>query len=141
MLNFDTVIRFVSIPYNSMLILAFIISGIILFFPNKRHTIKAEDITQKSAQKMSIIDVRDNPISRIPRSKVLNLEQLVKTNQIYKHLKNKDETIIIIAQNRTQALKNYKLLTKLQYKNVYILEKGIDGWKNAGLPLTQKALS
>jgi rhodanese-related sulfurtransferase len=144
----QTGIKFFSSPYNIVLTTTFILSGLILFMPNsKKYSLSAESLSKKTyAEKVNLIDIRDirdikdikeKTKKSIPRSKILNIVELSKNQQLNKHLKNKDETIVLISDNYKHALLNLTILKKLNYTNVHILENGINGWVEAGFPLVE----
>ncbi|MFM2344492.1 MAG: hypothetical protein RLZZ210_1103 [Pseudomonadota bacterium] len=135
----NTVISFLSSPYNAVLLAIFIISGIILMLPDsKKFNIKAEDITQRTTDKNTntiMVDIRESTQKRLPKSKSMNIVELAKSGNLAKQLKNKNDIIIIISEGQKDGLQALKILKSQEYTNVFILEKGVDGWINAGLPL------
>ena len=138
-LTLDIIIAFLSIPYNAFLLGVFIICATILILPNtKKFNIKAEDITQKSTDKNTntvMVDIRANPQKRLPRSKALNIKELSKSSNLSKQLKNKNDIIILISEGQKDGVEALKILKLAGYTNVFILEKGVQGWLDAGLPL------
>ncbi len=136
----ESVLSFLSIPYNAILALGTIFSGVALILPDtKKFSIKAEDLTKQTyGNNILLIDVRTDPQQRIPKSKLLNIENLQKTQQLNKNLKNKEANIVLITENRAQGLANMKLLKLQGYQNVLLLDKGIKGWLSAGLPVISK---
>ncbi len=138
-LTLEKITAFLIIPYNAFLLAVFAVCAVILMIPNtKKYNIKAEDITQKSKDKnvnTVMIDIRNNPEKRLPRSKILNIKELNAASNLNKHLKNKNDTIILVAEGQKDGIESLKILKHQGYNSVFILENGIQGWLNAGLPL------
>jgi rhodanese-related sulfurtransferase len=133
----QSILSFLSIPYNAILACGVILSGIALLLPStKKFSINAEDLTKKLHGNSTIfVDIRDNPKQRLPKSKMLKIKDLHQSQQLSKHLKNKEANIVLISENRMQGLDNLKLLKTQGYQNVLLLEKGLQGWLDAGLPV------
>lgn len=95
-----------------------------------------------------ILDVRDNPVKTVqgavalPASELAEMhdkmnKQKVATNKrtIFK-LRDKKAPIVIVAdtEDADEAIEAYEILTFWKFKNVTIMNEGLEGWNAAELP-------
>ncbi len=138
MTSINHIMNFMSIPYNLILAATFVISGIFMLSPDtKKNFITASKISKQNT-KFTFVDIRQEYTNFIAKSKFINITELQKQGNINKHLKNKEDHIIIVSDNKAKALQALKSLKDLKYNNVFILSNGVDGWKSNGLPLKSK---
>lgn len=57
----------------------------------------------------------------------INIPEYEISRQIEKIIPDKNSEIIIYCQVGNRSKKAYKILSKMQYKNIYVLKDGIDG--------------
>jgi rhodanese-related sulfurtransferase len=128
---------------NIWLIVAMIVSGAILIWPEVRKLMGAQSElgTLQTIQLMNqknaiVLDVRENgeySAGHIPNSRHIPLSELERRlNELEKF---KQRPIIVNCQTGMRSGNATRILKKHQFATVYQLKGGIGAWQQANLPL------
>lgn len=124
---------------NNLLILGIaLISGGMLLFPNLLNRgskpISATETVQSINQDQTIlIDIR--PLDRYKSGHIAQAKHILAADLVAKSQNwPKDKTIILVCDTGRTAQRSASELRKAGFSNVRVLENGIVGWIQAGLP-------
>ena len=138
-------IGFLTHGYNWALLLVFVLSGAILFYPLvTRQLSPVREVTTLEATRLLnkgnplVLDVREaNEVEggRLPNAVHIPLSQLKdRAGEIGKYL---SRPVIMYCARGVRAGAEIAALSRLGFKEVQSLRGGFRAWKDAGLPVTK----
>lgn len=130
---------------NSWLIALAVGSGLMLIWPmltkggGTRVTVAQATllINQKKAQ---LLDIRDDEMVKhsgaVPNAKRIEIKELKEKARTV--AKNKELPILIMCQTGARSGAAATILKGEGYANVYVIEGGVNAWKEAGMPIRKQ---
>lgn len=137
-----------SVPFfteytNLALIAIAIISGGMLFAPSlsprrRGQTIAevTELINRRNALVLDVRSAQEYATGHLPQARHAELASLPERANLI--AKNKANPIVLVCQTGQRAAKAEAILKQAGYSEVFCLQGGLDGWKQAGLPLVKQ---
>lgn len=132
------------ISQNLALVALFVVSGVMLFWPEISRLIGAaanEIGTLEATRLMNqgstlILDVREEKeyaTGHLPRARHVPLKELdAKVKDLGKY---KEKPVIVTCRSGPRAAAASRALKKAGFSNVYVLKGGVTAWQQASLPL------
>jgi rhodanese-related sulfurtransferase len=132
------------ISQNLMLVALFLVSGVMLFWPEISRLVGAaanEIGTFEATRLMNqgptlVIDVRDEKeyaAGHLPRARHIPLKSLdAKAGELTKF---KEKPVIVTCGRGPRAAAASRALKRAGFSNVYVLKGGVAAWQQASLPL------
>lgn len=132
------------ISNNLALVALFVVSGVMLFWPEISRLIGASaneigtlDATRLMNQGTTlVIDVRDDKdyaAGHLPRARHIPLKQL--ESKAAELGKFKEKPVIVTCGKGPRAAAASRVLKRAGFSNVYVLKGGVAAWQQASLPL------
>lgn len=129
---------------NLALIALFLVSGVMLFWPEVSRLIGAagnEIGTLEATRLMNqggtlVVDVRDEKeyaAGHLPRARHIPLKDFDK--RVAEIAKFKEKPVIVTCRTGPRAGAACRVLKRAGFSNVYLLKGGITAWQQASLPL------
>ena len=123
---------------NIALFFLIVVSGLLLFIPNRSKKIISvkESVVLINRQPIILVDVRNAnefKIAKIDNSLNVPLDQLAEN--IDKLKKNPNKTIVVYCQKGFRSAQAVKILYKLGIDNAVSIEGGLDAWQKDNLPV------
>lgn len=131
---------------NLALIAIAVISGVMLFAPSlsrSRRGLTIADATELINRRNAVVlDVRsaeEYAAGHLPQARHADLAALPeRASQV---AKNKANPVVLVCQTGQRAAKAEAILKQAGYPEVFCLQGGLDGWKQAGLPIVKQGAS
>ena len=129
---------------NLALIALLLVTGAALFLPTLSTLIGGKGLSPTEAtiwinrRKAAVLDLRpasDFKIGHLPGSKHILAEQI--PSGIDKLKLDRNNPVILVCQSGANARKLVPDLNKLGFKEVAVLDGGVQGWQAAALPLVK----
>ena len=132
------------ISQNLALVALFIVSGVMLFWPEISRLVGAsghEIGTLEATRLMNqggtlVLDVREDKeyaSGHLPRARHVPLKELdAKVAELAKY---KEKPVIVTCRSGPRAATACRALKRAGFSNVYVLKGGVTAWQQASLPL------
>ncbi|SDV48251.1 rhodanese-like domain-containing protein [Chitinasiproducens palmae] len=133
--------------YTNLLLLAVaIVSGLLLAWPKlsrRGRGIAVTEATQLINRRNAlIVDVRDAAAyqsGHLPQARHLPFEEV--SAKAPQFAKNKNHPVLLVDENGRRAAQAEALFKNAGYAEVFVLQGGLVGWRQAGMPIVKSGVA